>query len=283
MSYKSTNATANFHSSSDINSQNLIYKKNLIEDVGRLNTHKSILAENNIKVFNKRIKKKIVEKVKSWSSREAIAKESVQIDTDLCKSLKHLNLSFSSAEEISGPMIHEENEVLENFKNPKLYLPSPKVKQKKWTEYLNSSTILCDYKSRTSSTSDPLWNVFKKGCKIKNCKNNKSNPLHKYQSNKEDNTTLLEENSCLNIKIKDKNSKNHKIEREFSYKYNFFQKNNKSVVFTNEVFVIYFNGDEVICESKEPLKKDIEQQVRNKEMRHGHLLKTQEKYNLCLF
>lgn len=34
--------------------------------------------------------------------------------------------------------------------------------------------------------------------------------------------------------------------------------------------VVHFNGDEVVGESKEPLKKELEQQVRNKEMRRGH-------------
>lgn len=45
----------------------------------------------------------------------------------------------------------------------------------------------------------------------------------------------------------------------------------KAVDFTNEVMVVYFNGEDVVGESKEPLKKELEQQVRNKEMRKGHL------------
>lgn len=47
-------------------------------------------------------------------------------------------------------------------------------------------------------------------------------------------------------------------------------KNSKSVEFTNEVQVIYFTGEEVVGEAKEPLKKELEQQIRNKEMRRGH-------------
>lgn len=46
--------------------------------------------------------------------------------------------------------------------------------------------------------------------------------------------------------------------------------NSKSVVFTNEVMVVYYNGDEVVGESREPLKKELDQQIRNKEMRKGH-------------
>lgn len=45
----------------------------------------------------------------------------------------------------------------------------------------------------------------------------------------------------------------------------------KSVEFTGEVMVVYFNGDDVVGESKEPLKKELEQQLRNKEMRKGHM------------
>lgn len=34
--------------------------------------------------------------------------------------------------------------------------------------------------------------------------------------------------------------------------------------------MVYFNAEEVVGESKEPLKKELEQQIRNKEMRRGH-------------
>lgn len=47
-------------------------------------------------------------------------------------------------------------------------------------------------------------------------------------------------------------------------------KNVKSVDFTNEVRVVYFSADQVLGEAKEPLKKELDQQIRNKEMRRGH-------------
>lgn len=34
--------------------------------------------------------------------------------------------------------------------------------------------------------------------------------------------------------------------------------------------MVYFNADEVIGECNEPLKKELDQQIRNKEMRRGH-------------
>lgn len=59
-------------------------------------------------------------------------------------------------------------------------------------------------------------------------------------------------------------------------------KNTKSVEFTNKVLVVYFNMDEVVCESTEPLKKEQEQQVRNKEMRLGHTPTTLVGKRKCL-
>lgn len=274
MSYKSTSAIANFDSALGINSQNLTVEKKITEGNEQLSTCKSTLTENNIKNFNKRIKQKIVNKVKSWSNRDAIIKKSIEIETELCKSLEHLNLNNSSSEEINQLMLQKGNE---NFEN------RLKIEQNRQNPQ-HLSSLLCNYKPSTSSLSGPLWNVFYKDCKSRKDHKNKRDSV----PNKEDTTVPYEGNYCLNVNIKEnKNSENMDygdiIEGEFSNKYKLFKKNSKSVVFTNDVFIIYYNGDKVICESKEPLKKDIEQQIRNKEMRHGHLLKTQKKYNLCLF
>lgn len=59
---------------------------------------------------------------------------------------------------------------------------------------------------------------------------------------------------------------------EETYEYRPYRraKNVKSVDFTNEVRVVHFRADQVVGESKEPLKRELEQQVRNKEMRRGH-------------
>lgn len=60
-----------------------------------------------------------------------------------------------------------------------------------------------------------------------------------------------------------------------NYEYQpYHPKNMKAVEFTNEVMVVYITGDEVVGESTEPLKKELEQQIRNKEMRRGHCLTT---------
>lgn len=56
-----------------------------------------------------------------------------------------------------------------------------------------------------------------------------------------------------------------------NYDYQHFHHPLKTVEFTTDVMVVYFHGDEVVGESREPLKKEIEQQLRNKEMRKGHM------------
>lgn len=55
-----------------------------------------------------------------------------------------------------------------------------------------------------------------------------------------------------------------------SYAYQPYHGKNSRVEFTNNVMVVYIKEDRVIGESSEPLKKELEQQVRNKEMRKGH-------------
>lgn len=47
-------------------------------------------------------------------------------------------------------------------------------------------------------------------------------------------------------------------------------KNSKSVEFTNEVQVVYITADKIVGQTREPLKKELDQQIRNKEMRRGH-------------
>lgn len=59
--------------------------------------------------------------------------------------------------------------------------------------------------------------------------------------------------------------------QETSYEYTPYHNTRKSVEFVNEVLVVYFTGDEIITKSTEPLKKEIDQQARNKEMRRGHI------------
>ncbi|XP_063920834.1 uncharacterized protein LOC135135648 isoform X2 [Zophobas morio] len=70
---------------------------------------------------------------------------------------------------------------------------------------------------------------------------------------------------------------------DFAATYKYYTKNTKSIKFTNQVTVLYFNGEDILCESMEPLKKEQDQQLRNKEMRKEHLMSKGPIDNLYLF
>ncbi|KAF5305278.1 hypothetical protein FQA39_LY09243 [Lamprigera yunnana] len=55
------------------------------------------------------------------------------------------------------------------------------------------------------------------------------------------------------------------------YEYQPYKTAKKSVDFVNEVSVMHFAGDVIIDQTMEPLKKELDQQIRNKEMRRGHI------------
>ncbi|XP_019879884.1 uncharacterized protein LOC109607868 [Aethina tumida] len=141
----------------------------------------------------------------------------------------------------------------------------------------------------TSYKSLPLLNESKTGClttnwESYNLKKNRKDFKRKNNSNsgiKGINMNIPVEGVLNKDNLEEPSEETLLDDESFQYKY--FPKNSKSVVFTKDVLVIYFNGEDVVSELKEPLKKEVEQQVRNKEMRQTHLIKTQEKYNLCLF
>ncbi|CAH1960058.1 unnamed protein product [Acanthoscelides obtectus] len=132
-----------------------------------------------------------------------------------------------------------------------------------------------------------FWDPFEKKTR-KNWDTNRKKKKYLEPPKKEIASMPIEGKSCLIKKEKPEttatSNENDTVEEECPYKYKYFPKNSKSVEFTQEVFVVYFNGEEVVHESKEPLKKDEEQQERNKEMRQGHIFKARDtKYNLCLY
>ncbi|KAJ8935043.1 hypothetical protein NQ314_013039 [Rhamnusium bicolor] len=297
MSKKSTNVFTNLDSTSDIVSHNLIVTPILVEEKPKINKFRCTSSEHNIKISNKGIKK-IVSKVRSWSSREKHAvHEDVEIETDLSQSFKSLDIWSDSTEEISDSNLMRARDSLENLLKDEQNMPrdefrshscasASETRNKNCPESPKSSPVLTDVsKPNTSGIKGPFWDPFdKQGRKNrKEYKRKKKTTTNLDQPKNEDNSMPLEGNSCLKKRTEEEKNNTENIddmdiiEGEFPYKYKYFPKNSKSVVFTNEVFVVYFNGDDVICESKEPLKKDVEQQMRNKEMRHGHLLKTQEK------
>lgn len=56
-----------------------------------------------------------------------------------------------------------------------------------------------------------------------------------------------------------------------NYKYQPYHRPSKTVDFTSDVMVVYFSGTDVVKKGREPLKRELDQQLRNKEMRKGHI------------
>ncbi|KAJ8977920.1 hypothetical protein NQ317_004916 [Molorchus minor] len=301
MSNKPTNVYTHIDTFPDISSHSLIVKPIQVEEKPKLNKFKCSSSENNIKNINKAIKQKIVSKVKSWSSRDKYTvNENIEVEADLAESFRNLGITADTSDEIANSNLMRARDSLDNLKDENCKITddsrchscssAPESRERNPPESPKSSPLLSDTsKPSTSGDKSQLWEHFEKPTRRnrKEYKRKKKTAANMEQPKHENISMPIEGNSCLKKTPDEARAKSENdidvTESEFPYKYSYFPKNSKSVVFTNEVYVVYFNGDEVVCESKEPLKKDVEQQVRNKEMRHGHLLKTQEKYNLCLF
>lgn len=222
------------------------------------NQFKSSLSENSIKTTSlngtgKGFKQKLVSRVRSWSARE---KFSPNKNTPV--------LASSQNVDVECPLVQLESVrvrgSLENFTLDRRNI------------FDNPTNV------RSYSLSDHLDKKTRRN--VKNILKRKKKYSPNQQSSKKEESPLPKaETSHASEEARESEA----VDDEFAYKYNGFTKNNKSVGFKNEVFVVFFKGDDVIGESKEALKKDTEQQLRNKEMRQGHLMKTQEKYNLCLY
>ncbi|XP_050305038.1 uncharacterized protein LOC126742425 [Anthonomus grandis grandis] len=246
-------------------------------------------SENTLDLQKSIIKHKLLGKVKSWSSKEHHAKEKVlSIELDLARSLSKLDVVDSNNDNISTNLLRARDS-LDSFLKDEQNMPKPYLEKSilhpksKSTPNSPKSSPQLGGNLRASTSKAPFWiqpgkknrKDIKKNGKIKNMdptRNEASaNPAEGKQVSKS-NAEAAEEASLMEEEGVNK----------FAYNYN-FAKNSKSVVFTNEVLVVYFNNEDVVGEEKEPLKKELEQQTRNKEMRRVHLTKTQEKYNLCLF
>nr|CAI5830127.1 unnamed protein product [Callosobruchus analis] len=261
-------------------------------------------SENNIKgagaaVGGSRkggIKQKIVSKVRSWSSRDKYAlDESIELETNLAQTLNQAGQAQDSedCESVADSNLSRAKDSLENLLKDEQNIPNDEWRSKSCPstsknspESPKSSPVLHPGGAKTGRSI--FWDPFEKKTRKNRDTNRKKKKYHVEPPKKETNSMPMEGKSCLTKKEEkpEETAANDTdtIEEEFPYKYKYFPKNSKSVVFTQEVFVVYFNGEEVVYESKEPLKKDEEQQERNKEMRQGHIFKARDnKYNLCLY
>lgn len=300
MSNKSKNVNSTQFSKANINA--LVVKPLEIEEKPKSNKFKTSKSDNNFKVRTG-IKEKIVSRVKSWSNKD---KYTVNGTYELAADLAHTQSINSPENEIvedvvdsnltrargsleslirDGPNLHTED-----LRYRACY-SAAETRERTVPDSPKSSPLLQE--NSKSHSKFAFWDSFdKKGRKARkelNRKKKKTKPFDQPQKGASS-SIPAEGKSCLNKnstyktnEFRDNDSRHDLLEAEPSYKYKYFPKNSKSVVFTNEVFVVYFNGNDVVCESKEPLKKDTEQQERNKEMRQGHLVKAQEKYQLCLY
>lgn len=291
MSKKSENINSTFSSSTP---HSLLVKPITIEEKPTVTKFKSSFSENNIKVSSKGIKQKIVNRVKSWSSRDKYQMNDT-LEIDVGETTKNPDRETDQTEEISNSNLTRARGSLESLFRDEQTVPNDGLRsrscssasgsRKHCPDSPKSSPLLSE--NSKEGTRCLFWDPFdKKGRKNrKDYKRKKENKNNQSTHTEHSSSIPLEGKSCLSKK--DTNTKedvtDETLEDENYYKYRYFPKNSKSVVFTNEVFVVYFNGEDIVYESKEPLKKDIEQQMRNREMRQGHLLKTHEKYNLCLF
>lgn len=297
MSDKSKNA--NSKEFQDSTAKSLIVKPITIEEKPKSIKFKSSLSENNLKI-GKGIKEKIVSRVKSWSNRDKYeVNKKVDLETHLAQTSTYCE--NETLDEVVDSNLARARGSLESLLRDEQTMPKDDLRSRS-----------CFSASETREKSDPVspksspllehntkpnskfifWDPFdKRGRKNKKELNRKKKKNKNHEQQKKETTLSIpaEGKTCPAKTGKKTNensetrNENETVEAESSFKSKYFPKSSKSVVFTNEVFVVYFNGNDFVYESKEPLKKDTEQQVRNKEMRQGHLMKAQEKYNLCLY
>lgn len=241
---------------------------------------------------------KPLNKVKSWSSNNKEHNQEAEgiIESDLARSLTKLDVSESNEVLNSnlGRARDSLDSVLKDEQNmPKSSLLERSMLQPKFRNIPGSPKSSPQLgENFKASSSKVYWDPFDRQGKKNRKDIKRKNKSRNMDSPRSDGTSGPSEGKKQSTAKKDllsDSSVNYNEEtslmepEESSHKFKFPAKNSKSVVFTNEVLVVYFNNEDVIGEEKEPLKKEVEQQTRNKEMRRVHLNKTQEKYNLCLF
>ncbi|XP_050504377.1 uncharacterized protein LOC126883173 [Diabrotica virgifera virgifera] len=272
---------------SDLGAHSLIVKPIKIEEK-QSTKFKSTQSENKLKT-TKSIKNKIVSKVRSWSNRDKYINGTTGMDAAIGKreygeddSEPVVNIADSNLSRARGSL---ENLLCDNTVNESGKYRSLSAASTSTTR--NSQLSPKSSPGTSKSSKHLVWDPFgKRGPKIrKDLGRTKKRSKNVAELPKQEPFYVpMEGKSCLaKQEAKETLEDTETVEEEYGYKYKYFPKNSKSVVFTNEVFVVYFNDHDVVSEVKEPLKKDIEQVERNKEMRQGNLMRTEEKYNLCLY
>ncbi|KAL1494446.1 hypothetical protein ABEB36_010044 [Hypothenemus hampei] len=233
-------------------------------------------------------RQKPLAKVKSWSSKDChSAEQTYNVELDLARSLTKLEVAESN-EDFGTVNLLRARDSLSNMVKDEQNTPKSGLETIFQTKLRNGpdspkSSPQLGKNSKDLSSKQPFWNSYDRPGKKnrKDIKNHKKSHLD-WPKSAAKKSSMDESGKCEDSN-KNAVEESSDMEEEHTKKFKYMAKNSKSVVFTNEVLVVYFNNDDVVGEEKEPLKKEVEQQTRNQEMRRVHLNKTQEKYNLCLF
>ncbi|XP_018320302.1 uncharacterized protein LOC108733587 [Agrilus planipennis] len=252
---------------------------------------------------------KIVSKVKSWNSKdgkglqehkkgvsENTKRETLQnvIDNELAHELEGVTLQSSESDEgVPQPEHLKARDSLENILSPKKEevtgevansKSSPSTSQEKsvTTTLSHTDSHMANIKaSSTDAIAKVLaWDPWDK-LNRKNKREYKRRKAEKVKTAPMENTNGTN-NRIRSPTIKTKNrvkgyeepanNDDATDDMDETYEYKPYKtKKKKSVEFINQVLVVYYANDEILAETTEPLKKETEQQIRNKEMRKGHI------------
>lgn len=231
-------------------------------------------SENNLKK-SKPLKPSL--SIKSWSVNQKYAKTKTvgNLDEDNLNNFQDLNINNESDDFDCSSNLLRAKDSLENLmkterllENPELHIGSPSTSSSPDTLSPRSLPALNEGTKSTVASKSSAWESNEKTTKCRRTKERKKKGM------KTTETAGVKLPKCDNRDFKsgddEKASSSNLLGDNFAY-VAYEPKTSRSVVFTNEVMVVYFNGEHVVSESKEPLKKELEQQVRNKEMRKGHL------------
>ncbi|XP_022918152.2 uncharacterized protein [Onthophagus taurus] len=245
----------------------------------------AVIVENNVG-----LKQKLVNKVKLWNSKEkrvARTKITKESSPNLASDLEGLTLTPDASEDnlfksdwlkardSLENLLSTRSEKSEIVNSKSTHFPSSE--KPILNESPCSESQIGGNKAMNSVTKVLAWDPWDKLGR-KNKKETKRRKREKTPS--DNNVTPTSKDHTSGDEIRNGEASNHLAQENPSvqdgedylqnYEYQPYHKNSKAVEFINQVMVVYITGDEVVGESTEPLKKELDQQIRNKEMRKGH-------------
>ncbi|KAL3268106.1 hypothetical protein HHI36_007233 [Cryptolaemus montrouzieri] len=235
-------------------------------------------SENNLK-RNKSLKPSL--STKSWSVNQKYTKtRTAGGKEENLTNLQDLNINNDSDDYDCSSNLLRARDSLENLlkverlpESAELTFDSPSSSSSPDTLSPRSLPALNESTKSTVTSKSLAWESNEKSTKTRRAKEKKKkgNKITELMNLKSQNHYDNRDFKSGDEKAITTPSSSNSIPDNYSY-VPYEPKPSRSVVFTNEVMVVYFNGEHVVYESKEPLKKELEQQVRNKEMRKGHIL-----------